>query len=69
MFDDRSIRTAKIPWSEAIARAGRPLPQKESHVCSEPGCHVRTSMYNPNDTCWFHSKASYPLSPAGRGAL
>jgi hypothetical protein len=67
MFDDRSVRTAKFPWSEAIERGVRPLAQRESRVCSEPGCDARTSIYNSNDTCWLHTEPGYPLPPAGRG--
>jgi hypothetical protein len=69
VFDHRSVRSAKLPWSGTVERAGRPLAHRDSRVCREPGCGVRTSIYNRNDTCWLHTELIYPLPPGGKSGM
>jgi hypothetical protein len=65
MLDDKPVRFARTPWSGTAARARVPL-QRAPRFCSEPGCGVRTSIYNRNDTCWLHTDVSFPMPPGGQ---
>jgi hypothetical protein len=65
-LDDRSVRFARAPWRGTTACPARGPVQHAAGRCTEPGCDARTSIYNRNDTCWLHTKVSYPMPPGGR---
>jgi hypothetical protein len=58
----RAIGTTYAAHLES--KENRPAVHAGGRMCAAPGCSTTLSIYNPERTCFVHSKTTFPYRPS-----